>query len=95
MTNLSSRRVLQKKEAALLFYVGSAEVPPLKSAPGRKCVSLMRLIQLTAAAISNWAESYNQNPDKFADFVMRYDLTISDSRMVYFHLPTSLPTQGI
>ncbi|HEY5381572.1 MAG TPA: hypothetical protein VIJ65_04915 [Acidobacteriaceae bacterium] len=87
MTNLNSRKVQQGKVAALVFYVGTSELPHRKSALGTRCVSLRALINVIAAAISKWVESYNNNPDKWADFVMRYDLTISDSRMAYFSIP--------
>jgi hypothetical protein len=95
MTNLSSRKVLQGKVPALVFYVGPSEVPHLKCAPGVKYVRLKALIEVIAAAISKWVRNYNDNPKKWAEFAMRYDLTVSDSRMVYFEIPNAMAEEEI
>jgi len=90
MTNLRSRKVSEGKVASLIFYIGPSHLPPRTNPPGSKYVSLRTLIDVIAAAISNWVESYNNNPDKWIDFVTRYDLTISDSRMLYSEVPASM-----
>ncbi len=82
MTNMYSRGVA-KGTAPLIFYVGDMQgaIPPSRT--GAKYFKLMGLIEVFAAAISQWIETYNANPGKFVEFVTRYDLTISDSRMAY------------
>ena len=65
----------------------------MKSTPEVKYVSLMALIGVIAAAISRWAENYNNSPDRWADFAMRYDLTVSDSRMVHIDIATPISAE--
>jgi hypothetical protein len=81
--------------SALVFYVGPSEVPHVKSGPGVKYVRLKTLIEVMAAAISKWVRNYNDNLEKWADFAMRYDLTVSDSRMVYFEIPNAVVEEEI
>jgi hypothetical protein len=47
----------------------------------------MALIHVLAAAVSKWVESYNRNPARWEEFAMRYDLTVSDSRVLYLDIP--------
>ncbi|MGI4826611.1 MAG: hypothetical protein ACRYFU_00210 [Janthinobacterium lividum] len=84
MTNLNSRDVAKGNTAPLIFYVGEMEgsIPPSRT--GAKYFNLKSLIDVIAAAISRWIETYNVTPEKFGEFVTRYDLTISDSRLAYF-----------
>jgi hypothetical protein len=83
MTNLRSRAVASGSTAPLIFYVGSMTRPFPASSSGAKYFSLKGLLDAIAAAISRWIETYNKTPDKWVDFVSRYDLTISDSRVSY------------
>jgi hypothetical protein len=83
MTNLRSRAVASGKTAPLIFYVGSLSQPHPSSPSGAKYFSLKGLLDVIAAATSRWIETYNKNPNKLIDFVSRYDLTISDSRVAY------------
>jgi hypothetical protein len=89
MTNLSSRSVISGKTVPLIFYVGSLTRPFPASPSGAKYFSLKGLLDVIAAALSKWIESYNLVPDKWIDFVKRYDLTISDSRVAYFSIDSS------
>jgi hypothetical protein len=89
MTNLSSRAVLSGKTAPLIFYVGNSthSIPPSPS--GAKYFSLKGLLDAIAAALLKWIASYNEKPEKFVDFVRRYDLTISDSRIARISVGTN------
>jgi hypothetical protein len=85
MTNLNSRSVQAGKVPRLFFYVG-----PLNSlqssTPGEKCFNLKQLIDVVAKALSKWTATYNSDRSKLLDFVSRYDLTISDSRLTFLNL---------
>jgi len=84
MTNLHSRAVLAGKIARLIFFVGNITPPSPPS--GEKYFNLRDLIDAVAKALSTWFESYNNDRNKLAFFVSRYDLTISDSRMAFFSI---------
>jgi hypothetical protein len=81
MTNLYSRKVQKGQVKSLILSVGSSEHPPLDN-PSWKILKFKPLLELMAEAISKWVGSYNENPDKMLDFVARYDLTVSDSRLM-------------
>ncbi len=83
MTNLHSRKVLKGTVVRLIFYVGDNAALPPKSADGEKYFNLRALVDAIASAVSRWIDTFNQSPGKWADFVERYDLTISDSRVSY------------
>jgi hypothetical protein len=86
MTNLNSRAVASGKTAPLIFYVGdpSIKIPPSRT--GAKYFSLKGLLEMIAAAISRWTETYNKTPERWVDFVNRYDLSISDSRVAFLSI---------
>ena len=83
MTNLRSRAVASGSVAPLIFYIGNLERPPLPNLSGAKYFNLKALIEAVAGGVSRWIETYNAKPHKMLDFVARYDLTISDSRVAY------------
>jgi hypothetical protein len=82
MTNLRSRAVASGNTRALAFYVSGAQVPIGELPIGAQYFSLKGLLDVIAVAIARWIESYNTQSDKWVHFVSRYDLTISDSRVV-------------
>ena len=84
MTNLRSRAVTSGRTVPLILYVGSMPHPIPASQSVAKYFNLKDLIDVLAAALSRWMESYNRTPGKLINFVNRYDLTISDSRLAYF-----------
>jgi len=86
MTNLRSRGVASGNTAPLIFYVGTPSQPMPSNPSGAKYFSLKGLLDIIAAAVSKWIETYNRNPEKLATFVQRYDLTISDTRVAYLTL---------
>ena len=81
MTNLSSRSVAKGTTAALIMYVGNMPERCHETPQSAKLFSLKQLLDIISEAVQRWAETYNSNPDKFASFVARYDLTVSDSRL--------------
>lgn len=88
MTNLASRKVLSGNVSPIVPYVGTQPTLPAASPGSPKPLNLYGLIASVADGIGKWAESYNEDRDKFLAFVERYDLTISDSRMAW------CPVQG-
>lgn len=84
MTNLASRTVVSGKVSPIMPYVGSPLSLPTFRAASPKAFNLYGLITTIGDGVGRWAESYNQDRDKFLTFIERYDLTISDSRMAWF-----------
>lgn len=84
MTNVASRKILSGAVSPIVPIVGAQRsLPPLP--PGiPKPFNLLGLIQTIGDGIGEWADSYNQDRDKFFKFIERYDQTISDSRMTMF-----------
>jgi hypothetical protein len=89
MTNLNSRAVASGKTAQLILYVGNPTRPLPASPSGAKYFSLMDLIEATAQAVSKWIKTNSHSPEKRVEFVARYDLTISDSRLAYISMEPS------
>lgn len=85
MTNLDSRKVNQKKEKRLLFYVAHPKTDYQNENDEGKYFKFMDLLNCIARGISNWGETYNLEKSKFDDFVARYDRIISDKRMTYIN----------
>ena len=86
MTNLRSRAVASGRTVPLIFYVGSPSQPLPPNPSGAKYLNLKALLDAIALAVSRWIETYNNNREKFVDFVSRYDLIVSDSRMSYVRM---------
>jgi len=85
MTNLDSHKVSQGKEKRLLFYVSHPETNYQTQGDEGKYFKFIDLINCIGLAISNWAETYNQERIKFETFVKRYDRILSDKRMTYIN----------
>jgi hypothetical protein len=100
MTNLNSRAVAKGLTAPLIVYVGGHIPQTITNIPddliarpraelgltqvGVKYFNLKELLNTVAGAVSKWIEDCNRNPNKLVDFVQRYDLTVSDSRVACF-----------
>jgi hypothetical protein len=82
MSNLHSRGVISGKVARL---VPSTNLGATVILEGRreKQFDLLRLIEVIAAGVGRWMESYNADPQKIEKFVERYDTVISDSRVAH------------
>ncbi len=85
MTNLDSRKVNQKKEKRLLFYVAHPKTDYQNENDEGKYFKFIDLLNCIAFGISIWGETYNLDKNKFDDFAARYDRIISDKRMTYIH----------
>ena len=82
MTNISSRAVVKGTVAPLILFVGgpSGFSPPRAGAA--KYFNYKSLLDVTAQAVKAWISTYNIEPNKFDQFVERYDLVVSDTRLV-------------
>jgi hypothetical protein len=93
MSNLRSRAVVSGKVVPLILSVGRSTKPLPAYRNGEKRFNLKDLIDTTADAVSRWIDMYNHNPERFPDFVSRYDLTVSDARVAYISIddPSEAP----
>lgn len=80
MTNLDSRAVDRKKARRISFYVGQEM---FYEHDGIHFFSFHQLLVEVDRAHVRWLQTYNQNTAKRADFVSRYDKTISDVRTAH------------
>ncbi|MNK11592.1 hypothetical protein D3C87_296350 [compost metagenome] len=80
MTNINSSKVRKNQVRRISFRVGDAPEVPRKVG-GVYYFDFLGLVQAFAQAQARWIESYNNDRDKFAKFVERYDETVSDSRV--------------
>jgi len=90
MTNLSSRRVRANKVRRISARTGGPADYPKQGRDGIFYFDLHELILAFSKATQLWIQTYNDTPEKFAEFVRRYDETISDSR-VNFVSPSKIP----
>lgn len=86
MTNLNSRAVSKGKTKALILSVGDLQRAPALDNASWKRLDFRQLLNAVAEAVSKWVQAYNADPNKFVDFVARYDLTVSDSRLMVITL---------
>lgn len=80
MSNLSSRKVLSGKVDRLEMCIGDPKILPPRN--GVKRFSFTELLHVIADGVALWAQSYDTDTEKRMTFVERYDLSISDSRML-------------
>ena len=84
MTNLDSRKVLAGKVRRLLFYVGPLPSDAPRQDSEAKYYDLFALIRAVTNGIGPFANSVNENRAKFQTFIDRYDLIVSDHRVLKF-----------
>ncbi len=86
MTNLDSNKVLQGKRSRIMLYVGH-QLESEREVEGFKLLNLYTFMTNTIPqAISKWIQSYNDEPSKMESFIKRYDLTVSDIRVIKAHV---------
>ncbi|HJR99811.1 MAG TPA: hypothetical protein VJ780_02645 [Flavobacterium sp.] len=87
MTNARSRKVKQNITTQLSFYVSNEDIEERISDGHSKYFNLKTLIHTVADGFEKWGESFNEQNDKFKEFIDRYDLIISDTRCgkVYYN----------
>lgn len=82
MTSLESRKVAKGTVPSLIPFVAGGSLPEVAMDKARyKLLDLKGLLKEIGRAIEAWLRTYNEEPDKFAAFVSRYDLIVSDSRL--------------
>lgn len=84
MTNINSKKVRANKVRRISFRVGGLGSAAQNSSGDVYYFDFYSLIQAFGAAQGRWVETYNINREKFAQFVERYDETISDSRQAIY-----------
>jgi hypothetical protein len=82
LTSPDSRRVRTGKVRRLMSYVGNLPVDLPTENQNTKFYNLLSLIQAVGAACTRWAESYKKDRSKLEQFFDRYDLIVSDTRML-------------
>ena len=81
MTNLDSRRVVRGEENRLLPAFAALETDIPDDIEGYRGLHVYRLIlRVVPEGIKKWLSSYNENRDKFVEFVTQYDSIVSDVR---------------
>ena len=86
MTNLDSRKVRSGKVERLMPAFAAPEIDIPENVDGYKGFHVYRFVmKILPEGIKNWLQSYNENRDKFVDFVTRYDSVVSEARTVEQH----------
>lgn len=87
MSSTTSRKVAIGKIRCLVAYVG--ELHPNVKLDNNKngYYNLFELIQVISQACGKWCQTYNENRNKIYSFVERYDLIVSDARMLHIEYP--------
>lgn len=83
MSNLDSSKVNSGKVRRVSFFVANNKPSFFSETENIHYFNFKELINVYAAALEIWINSYNQHPDKFLTFIERYDKTVSDNRMFY------------
>lgn len=91
MSNLDSRRVLAGKVRRLMSYVGRLPPDFPTETDEAKYFDLLALLRAISVACGRWAASYNEDRTKFEQFLDRYDLIVSDNRLLRHDLLDELP----
>ena len=84
MSNLYSRKVSKGKIRALVSYVGELHPDVNLSESEFGCYDLRKLIDIIGEGCGRWFLTYTKKSGKFQNFVERYDLIASDSRLLQF-----------
>jgi hypothetical protein len=89
MSNLQSRKVATGKVRALVSYVGQLHPDVELDEKDTGYYNLFSLIEVIVQACSHWCLTYDKHRDKIQSFVERYDLIVSDARMlkIEYHEP--------
>ena len=82
MTNLDSHKVRRKKIARLLPVIASKDAEIPISPDDFKNLHVSRLIAVVVPrGIKTWIGSYNSDPEKYVQFIYRYDTVVSEARL--------------
>jgi hypothetical protein len=87
MSNVDSRKVRDGKVIRLILYVGNLPENIPSEFKEEKYYNLSVLIKALVVACERWLSTYNTDRSKFEHFVARYDLIVSDNRMIIVEVP--------
>ena len=79
-TSPDSRKVVAGKVSRIFLYVGGM-FSDIVLKEGCRFLDLRAFIHLISKSLPKWIESYNVKPEKFLNFIPRYDSIISDTRI--------------
>jgi len=82
MTNLDSHKVRRKQVARLLpvFAPKHSDIPTLSD--GFKTLHVSKLVSVVIPrGIEKWIASYNNDREKYVQFISRYDTVVSETRL--------------
>lgn len=82
MTNLSARKIRAGAVRRISCRIGGHKGME-RTVDGIFYFDFKELIEVYSKALSNWLRTYNQDKEKFKDFIERYDETISDTRQAF------------
>jgi hypothetical protein len=85
MSNLDSRQVKTGKISRLIAYIGSLPSGVELKEDNAKYYDFNALIREFGRSCGKWIQTYNDDSLKFEQFIARYDLVVSDARML--HIP--------
>jgi hypothetical protein len=91
MSNLDSRKVVAGKTRRLMFYVGTLPTGVPSETVDARYYSLQNLVYAIIKGCERWLASYNEDRSKIASFVRRYDLIVSDNRMLSINTTNVVP----
>lgn len=82
MSNLKSKKVTSGKARQLICFVGMTHPDVKLDETGTGYYDLQNFIIKFGHACGEWINTYGKNPEKYELFIKRYDLIVSDSRML-------------
>lgn len=82
MSNLCSRKVASGNVRALVLYIGEMHPDVKLDAESTGYYNLYSLIQIIGQACGSWLLTYGSEREKIDSFVERYDLIVSDARLL-------------
>lgn len=81
MSNLNADRVNRMKVRRISFYVSSGSIDVGREQNGIFYFEYSALMRALSFGLTGWFKSYNQEGDKFVEFVERYDGIVADGRV--------------
>jgi len=82
MSNLESKKILSGKVRALIAYIGEQPANVKLNEENIGYYNLSKLIHVFAEACGKWCLTYDSDRTKINSFIKRYDLIISDARLL-------------
>jgi hypothetical protein len=86
MTNMDSRKTINKSISRIQFYVSKNESNHFKKNDEAKYFNYGKLITLVSDGIDLWGNSFILDPKKIDVFIHRYERILSDKRYAYINI---------